>query len=135
MVKMNNSNDMESLFFLTNQNINIFNLSSEFYTDICYHFKSPVEGKDIALKDRIRLYFPNVTLCEDGCKIKGVNLTSFKANCECLLDHLIGNNHFLENNIIYQSSLGEIESLLKKTNIEIIKCYKDLAVLKYYIFK
>ena len=131
IVKMDNSTDMKSLFYLVDQDIDIFNLSSAFYTDICYHFNSPVEGKDIALKDRILLYFPNVTLCEEGCQIKGVNPTTFKAICECLLDNLMGSNIF-GNNILYQSSLGEIESLIKKTNIEVIKCYKDLLILKYY---
>ena len=132
IVKMDNSTDMKSLFYLADQDIDIFNLSSAFYTDICYHFNSPVEGKDIALKDRILLYFPNVTLCEEGCQIKGVNLTTFKAMCECLLDNFMGSNIF-GNNILYQSSLGEIESLIKKTNIEVIKCYKDLLIWKYYI--
>ena len=61
--KMDYTADINSLFYLAEQNIDIFNLSSGFYTDICYHFNSPVEGKDIALKDRIKLYFPNVTLC------------------------------------------------------------------------
>ena len=75
--KINNTNiDIDSLYFLANQNINIFNLSSAFYKDICYHFDSPI-NKDITLKDRIKLYYPNVTLCESGCHIKGVNLTTF----------------------------------------------------------
>ena len=132
IVKMDNSTDMKSLFYLADQDIDIFNLSSAFYTDICYHFNSPVEGKDIALKDRILLYFPNVTLCEEGCQIKGVNLTTFKAICECLLNRLMGSNIF-GNNILYQSSLGEIQSLIKKTNIEVVKCYKDIFVYKYFI--
>ena len=132
LVKMDNSTDLNSLFFLAGQNIDIFNLSSAFYTDICYHFKSPVEGKDIALKDRIKLYFPNITLCEDGCHIKGVNLTTFKAICECLLNNIMGSNLF-GNNILYQSSLGELESMIQKTNIEVIKCYKDVFELQYFV--
>ena len=132
LAKIDNSTDINSLFYLAGQNIDIFNLSSAFYTDICYHFESPVEGKDIALKDRIKLYYPNVTLCEDGCQIKGVNLTTFKAMCECLLNNLMSNN-ILGNNILYQSSLGEIESMIQKTNIEVIKCYKDLFEMQYFI--
>ena len=42
-------------------------------------------------------------------------------------------NNLLGNNILYQSSLGEIENMIKKTNIEVIKCYKDLKEKKYYI--
>ena len=40
--------DMNSILFLTEQNIDVFNLSSVFYTDICFHFDSPID-KDIAL--------------------------------------------------------------------------------------
>ena len=91
-----------------------------------------MEGKDIALKDRIKLFFPNVTLCDEGCQIKGVNLTTFKAKCECLLNNLMENKYFGKN-ILFQSSLGEVESLIKKTNVEVLKCYKDIFVLKYFI--
>ena len=130
--KLNNSKvDINSLLFLADHNIDVFNISSVFYTDICYHFDSPVD-KDIALKDRVLLYYPNITLCEDGCKTKGVNLTTFRALCECKLNNLIGTNLF-ENNILYQSYMGEIQDILGKTNIDVIKCYKDIFDSKYLI--
>ena len=37
------------------------------------------------------------------------------------------------NTIIEQSQLEEIKELLNQTNIEIIKCYKDIFFAKYYI--
>ena len=130
--KLDNSTDQNTLHYLANQNIDIFNLSSAFYTDICYHFKSPVIGKDIALKDRIKLYFPNITLCDNGCQIKGVNLTSFKAICQCILNNFIGSN-IIGNNILLQNSLNELTSMLQETNIEVIRCYKDLSDIQYFI--
>ena len=130
--KIDNSTDINALLYLTDQNIDIFNLSTAFYTDICYHFITPVEGKDIALKDRILLYYPNVTLCENGCQIKGVNLTTFKAMCECIMNNLLG-DIIIESNILYQSSLGEIKNMISQTNIEVIKCYKDIFEYKYFI--
>ena len=81
--------NLEFILYLTKQNIDVFNLSSVFYTDICFHFDSPID-KDIALKDRILLCFPNVTLCENGCYIKGVNLTDLKALCECTINNILG---------------------------------------------
>ena len=129
--KLDNSSDINSILFLTGQNIDIFNLSSSFYNDICYHFDSPLE-KDIALKDRIHLYFPNITLCEDDCQTKGVNLTSLKAICECKMSNIM-NNNFLGNNYLYQSQIGELESMLSNTNIEVLKCYKDIFIYKYFI--
>ena len=130
--KLNNTKlntDIDSLLYLAEQDIDIFNISSTFYVDICYHFDSPID-KDIALKDRILIYYPNITLCENGCQTKGVNLTTFKAICECTLNNLIGNNIF-ENNVLYQSSLGEIQNFISQTNIEVIKCYKDIFVYNY----
>ena len=125
LIKLNNSKiDIDSLLFLTSQNINVFNLSSAFYTDICYHFDSPID-KDITLKDRILLYYPNITLCESGCHIKGVNLTTFKAKCECRLNNIMSNN-VLENNLLFKSQFGQIEEIISQTNIEVLKCFKDI---------
>ena len=132
LAKLNKTSiDIDSLLFFTNQNINVFNLSSEFYNDICYHFDSPID-KDITLKDRIKLYYPNITLCESGCKLKGVNLTTLKALCECKLIDIMNNNIF-EDNLLFQSQFGELKDLISKTNIEVLKCYKDLFAPKYFL--
>ena len=40
---------------LVNEGIEVFNLSSPFYNDVCFEYNSK---KDIALKDRILEYFP-----------------------------------------------------------------------------
>ena len=129
MVKLNkDKTDLDSLFFLTNQDINVFNISSEFYTDICYNFESPID-KDIALKDRILLYYPNITLCENNCKIKGINLTTFRAECECKFNNLI-NNAFIKDNVFIQNQIGEIEQFISQTNINIIKCYNNISFKK-----
>ena len=131
-LKLNKSKiDIDSLLYLSEQNIDVFNISSIFYTDICYHFDSPID-KDIALKDRVSLYYPNITLCENGCKTKGINLTTFRALCECKLNNLLGSNLF-ENNLLYQSYIGEIQDLISKTNIEVLRCYKDIFNSKYLI--
>ena len=131
IVKLNNDKaDIDSLLFLAKQDINIFNLSSEFYTDICYIFDSPLK-KDITLKDRLLLYYPKITLCENNCNIKGINLTSFRAECECKFNNL-KNNIFIKDNLFIQNQIGEIEDFLSETNINIIKCYKNIYLKKKY---
>ena len=45
-------------------------------------FDSP-SNKDVALKDRLLIYYPNITLCDSGCTNVGVNLTAMTAICEC----------------------------------------------------
>ena len=132
---MNKLNDtkikINSLLYLTGQNIDIFNLSSDFYTDICYHYNSDLE-KDVALRDRILIYFPNITLCEKGCETIGVNLTTLKAICECKFYNPIENN-ILGNSILYYSQIGEIEEFISNTNIDVIKCFKDIFKFQYFI--
>ena len=131
--KINDSNsniDINSLLYLSYQDINFFNLSNSFYTDICIHFDYPID-KDISLKDRIKLYYPNISLCEDYCLIKGVNISEFKAICECKFNNILKNN-FITNNIVFQKQYEEIYEFISQTNIQIIKCYKDIFYLKYY---
>ncbi len=90
--QLKNTEDIKSLEGLTEQGIDIFDPNNSFYTDLCFHFKSPYNGKDIPVKDRLKLFYPNITLCDEGCFIKGVNLTSWKANCQCALNNLVNNN-------------------------------------------
>ena len=129
-IKIDNKEKYLFIKQLSNQNIDIFDEKSDFYTDLCFRFDSPID-KDIALKDRISLFFPNITLCENGCITKGVNPTTMRANCECKLNNLI-NNNFLSHNAFYQSRIGEIQEIISNTNIEIITCIKEFFKYKYY---
>ena len=95
-------------------------------SDLCYHFDSPVK-KDVAMKDRVKLFYPNITLCENGCNIKGINITTMKAECECKLDNLM-NNNILSNNVWYQAQVKEIEEILSEINFSIIKCGSKIAI-------
>ena len=129
--KLDTNNDIDSIINLAKQNINIFNLSNEFFNDICYQFESPA-NKDITLKDRILYYYPNISLCDNDCYIQDINLTSLKAICECKYNNK-NKNILFGNNLLVQSQIGVIESLITETNIEILKCYKLLINYKFYL--
>ena len=128
-----NSSDAENLF--AGQNINIFNLSDAFYNDICFHFDSPTK-KDATLKDRIKIYYPNITVCDDGCSTSGVNLTTMRAICKCQFDSITSKNifdsDFVNNNIVLSGLKEELLATLYDLNIEVLKCFKDTFVLKYF---
>ena len=68
--------------WLIEQNIDIFNITSEFYSNMCFHFRSH-NGKDVILKDRILNYFPNISLCDEGCESQGINYYSKIVICQC----------------------------------------------------
>ena len=118
------------------QKINIFDLNDNFYTDICYHFNSP-NGKDATLRDRIKTFYPNLTLCDNNCKNKGINMTTFEAECECgfqdLLSKNIFNNELIGDNVLIKESLEEIMDMVSNLNIEVLTCFKDVFNFKYFI--
>ena len=128
-------NDSSALSLLQNQKINIFDLKNEFYTDICFHFDSP-NGKDATLQDRIKAFYPNVTLCDEGCKNKGINITAMKAECVCSFQDLLNNNNFINNiigdNVLIKDALKEVMEMISNLNIEILACYKDVFTFKYF---
>ena len=119
---INLDEDITPILYLLNKNVDIFDLSSPFYTDICYNFDSPFD-KDISLKDRIMMLYPNITLCEPRCEYKGVNINTMEAICECKFQNLF-NHDFLGGEVLIENQFNEITNIISETNIIIIKCYK-----------
>ena len=48
--------------------VNLNNISDQFYNDICFTFTSDV-GTDMTLNDRRKEYFVNYSLCEENCTL------------------------------------------------------------------
>ena len=115
---------------LAKQNINIFDKSNVFYNDICFNYISP-NGKDIPMKDRLKEFYPNITLCNEGCLLKRINLTSMKSECQCHFSDFIGSNFFTQNVFIHKIS-EEIVQTIFKSNLEILLCYKEIFIYKFF---
>ncbi len=129
--KLNNTDlDYNSMIYLTDQNIDIFNLSNEFYTDICFHFDSP-NKKDVPLKDRILSFYPNISLCEDECISKGVNLTTMESICECTLSGIL-NNDLISGNALLENTFGEVTEFISNSNLDILQCYEDVFKKEFF---
>ena len=133
---LNVLNEPSSLILLKDLKINIFDLNSEFYNDICFHFDSPY-GKDATLQDRIKTFYPNITLCDSGCKNKGINMSTYEAECECTFQDLLSKSIFqselLGDNILVKETLQEIMEIIYNLNLEILACYKDIYNFNYFI--
>ena len=121
---LNNTDEFKVEMDLINQNINIFDPTDDFYSDLCFHFISPIK-KDIPLKDRLSEFYPNITLCDSGCKNIGINLTSKAAICQCKMKNLMN----LENNEVLGDTVSEFSKYIDNSNIEVIKCI--IPGLKY----
>ena len=107
------------------------NKSCELYTDICYNFDSPC-NKDVALRDRLLIYYPNIILCDSVCTNIGVNLTSMTAICECKYKELTEDDTDIVDNI-YKETMNEVYEILNQIKIAVMGCYKDLFAPKYFL--
>ena len=117
-----NSSYYQTQMDLTEQGINIFDKNDPFYTDICYDFDNPLK-KDIPLNDRIKCFFPDVELCDDGCTYEGINLEDMTATCNCLFND-ISKNALIKDNELIGSMFGGIFDMINSSNIQVLKCFK-----------
>jgi len=124
----NSKVNFDDLQDMANQDINVIDLSDPFYNDICFHYTSKF-NKDVPLKDRALIYYPNISLCDEECELESVYIQNWTAKCNCQFDS--GNNKF-KDNALYESQLGEIDELLSMANINVMKCYKDIFVLEFF---
>ena len=104
-----------------NDDIEKFNLSSDYYNSICSKATSN-NGADIPLNDRKNEFIKNnMTLCEEDCILIDYNFTTKKAKCSCLAKislPAIGEIKF-DKNKLYES-ITNIKSI---TNLNIMKCF------------
>ena len=109
---------------LTKQGINIFDINDPYYKDICFDFDNP-KKRDMALKDRVKETFVNVTLCDDGCINTGIDLKNNVASCDCKFND-VTNNDLIHENAALEYLVGEFFDLLHSSNILVLKCYKNI---------
>ena len=119
--------DVQQAQFFKDQSIDLFNTSDVFYNDLCCFFESP-NGKDVPLKERILIFYPNITLCDENCNDKGVNLTSMKAICECKLKELLS-----EAKDATKLVGLDFTDLIESLSIDVLKCFKTVFQFKYFI--
>ena len=104
-----------------NDDIEKYNLSSDYYNSICSKATSK-SGTDIPLSDRKKEFINNnMTLCEEDCTLIDYNYTSKKAKCSCLTKITlpsIGEIKF-DKNKLYES-FTNIKSV---TNLNLMKCF------------
>ena len=130
----NGNVDQELVKYFSNLDINIFDLRDPFFNDICFIYD--MEGKDVPLDDRIRLFYQNISLCEDGCSYVGINLDTYEVECSCELKNEIQKEHDEDNikNLLDNPLSNEVFGVLTNSNIEVLKCIKK-AFDKKLIFK
>ena len=120
---------------LAEQNIDIYDINSEFYYDNC--LGAYINKSDITITDRQKTIYPNnISLCVSDCKYIGVNINNSRIICEC-------NSQFSTQN--YQLSYDEegkffeeVEHnffiyLIDLINYQVFTCHKLIFQKKSYI--
>ena len=111
--------------FLDDYNINLYDINDPFFTNVCFEFTD--NGKDIILEDRIKVYFQNISYCEEGCELVSIDVETLQANCSCDVK-----TDFL-NNIFDNSVTGDYLEMINDANIKVIKCYKNVFDFGHFI--
>ena len=107
-----------------NENLDILNISSKYYNDICY-IASSNKGTDISLTDRKNEFInENKTVCQDDCDFSKYNYTTKKATCECKVKE--SSNYFNVMKINKEKILQSFIDIKNILNIKLIKCHEQL---------
>ena len=126
-----NLSNYESMISLMEQGVNIFNTSDDFFSDLCYDYQLETE-RDIALQDRLKLFYPNVSLCDLGCKQTSVDLENYTSQCECDFNDIstekikIGQIEEAEI-VLIENLVGDILDFLSSTNLGVGKCSSKMS--------
>ena len=105
------------------KNLHKYNLSSDYYTSICFPAKSK-NNTDITLTDRLdEFYKENRSLCEENCTYNGYDLESKNANCECMIKTEINIDND-ENIIDKDKLLNNFLNIKSIINLNVLKCFK-----------
>ena len=113
----------EQIYLLEN-NINIFNKDSIFFTDECQPFV--LKKRDVTMKDRVNKFLKQESFCEENCIFKDFNYEKKKAICSCLTksNFDVKATSFIPN---YNSTIIKNYPNL---NFFVIKCYKQTFFVK-----
>ena len=112
-IKNNSDLDMSIIDSFKDTGVNVFNLSDEFFNDVCYPYSEG--GNDLILEDRIKDIYQNYTLCEEGCTYDSIDIYNMLISCQCDVKE----NMTTVITEIKEEAAEKITSL----NFEIIKCY------------
>ena len=104
-------------------NLMIYNTSSEYYNDICYSHSE--NGVDITTKDRKSDFNNNrLSLCESNCEYKGYDIKTKKSECDCKFKLALSNiSDIIDNKDKLISQFKDIKNTM---NLKVFKCYKNL---------
>ena len=124
---------LDKAIYFSESNYDIYNESSEFYTDSCA--PASISGNDITLTDRKTDFYPsNISLCNDSCQYSYVNLTTKRFICDCDIITNISEENENDTNIEDSSEddSSYLDYFISLMNYKITKCYNLITNLNNF---
>ena len=110
----------------SNDILDIYNMSSDYYNNICYKTESE-SGIDISLKKRRENFIKNnMSLCEENCELIEYNIAEEKVKCFCDIKLSINYDNKFNKEELYKN-FNDIK------NNNILKCFKIVWKIKNLI--
>ena len=109
---------------LYDKNINIFDIKEKFYSDLCYPYHATDFDADMTPEMKQRdYYYYNANLCEKSCTFIELDISSYKAVCNCPIKEDVT----LQRQNIFEYIEGKDQKIVyeeKISNIKAMKCFK-----------
>ena len=107
---------------ILSDNIDKYNISSNYYNDICYTATSE-SGADIIIRDRQNEFMEgNKTVCQENCELADYN--NNKVKCTCDVEESSSSSEFM--NINKTKLFEKFIDIKNLVNINLLVCYKVL---------
>ena len=128
--------DVEQILYAESKNIDLFDINSEFFNDICYKFNS-INNTDVTLETRNNDYYQNITLC--NISLGAVYISSEYDNTTSIFTYKCAYGYFksaAESNELIDEINNKMNKIFTSSNIKVITCYSEIFnysnILKNY---
>ena len=116
--------NLEQISNFINKGIDVFNINSDFFNDICYSYTDDSSGSDLILSDRVSDIYQNYSICGSECEYKSFNLEKLSANCNCKVKQAVNT----------ESEKGNFKSYIVgaflDSNFGVVTCFNLVFSLK-----
>ena len=124
----------KALNFYEEDGYDIYNKTDIFYIDQCAPAQD--KGNDITLIDRLKYYYPNVSICNEGCDYNKIDFETQRFICDCNAN--LSENIYKENEVDGKEYIIEgrketySEYFLSLINYKIFKCFHLFLAFKSF---
>ena len=122
--------DIKKVLYAKKYNIDLFDLHSGFFENICFKFKSE-KNTDVTLEARLLDYYQNITLCDLKLNAQYIKYNYDSSNKTLYYCCAYG---IFKNEKEKMSYIDKIDSTMNlvfsNSNIEVLSCYKEIFKFK-----